>query len=184
MQGMPIMSPVDLFHNHKGLAMTIARNIQRRCKHADIDDLRQEALMALWKYVTSEPWERGFAIRRIVRDVYRYINRHSRMFGTARAMSNAIWEDRVLEDMSFDDITSYLIDIRDIYHHLLGVLTPLQKETVEAVMIHSHDRAEVAKIFGIPHATVSTRMFKAIHRMKDVLVRDMGLTSFDFEVRS
>jgi RNA polymerase sigma factor (sigma-70 family) len=176
------MSPDEVFHTHKGLAMAIARNIQRRCEHADIDDLRQEALMALWKYVTSEPWERGFAIRRIVRDVYRYVNRHSRMFGTARAMSTAVWEDRVLEDMSFDDTTARLIDMRDTYHHLLGVLTPLQKETVEAVMLHAHDRAEVAKIFGIPHATVSTRMFKAMHRMKDVLVRDMGLNFYDFMV--
>lgn len=176
------MSPIDLFHAHKGLAMTIAKNIQRRYEHADIDDLRQEALMALWKNVTSEPWERGFAIRRIVRDVYRYVNRHSRMFGTVRAMSNAVWEDCVLEDMSSNYNTSYLIDIRDTYHYLLGVLTPLQKETVEAVVAHSHDRAEVAKAFGIPHATVSTRMFKAIHRMKDVLVRDMGLSSYDFEV--
>jgi RNA polymerase sigma-70 factor, ECF subfamily len=63
-----------------------------------------------------------------------------------------------------------------IVQKCLGQLSPAHREVIDLVYYHEKSVDEVAKIVGVPPATVKTRMFYARSKMADLL-RDAGVSA-------
>ena len=63
-----------------------------------------------------------------------------------------------------------------IVQKCLGQLSPAHREVIDLVYYHEKSVDEVAKIVGVPPATVKTRMFYARSKMADLL-RDAGVST-------
>lgn len=55
-------------------------------------------------------------------------------------------------------------------------LSPAHREIIDLVYYHGQSIDDIAKLTGVPHATVKTRMFYARKRLADVL-RERGITT-------
>jgi RNA polymerase sigma-70 factor, ECF subfamily len=67
-------------------------------------------------------------------------------------------------------------DRNTIVQKCLGRLSPAHREVIDLVYYHEKSVEEVAKIVGVPAATVKTRMFYARSKMADLL-KDAGVST-------
>ena len=67
-------------------------------------------------------------------------------------------------------------DRNSIVQKCLGRLSPAHREVIDLVYYHEKSVEEVAKIVGVPAATVKTRMFYARSKMADLL-KDAGVST-------
>ena len=67
-------------------------------------------------------------------------------------------------------------DRNSIVQKCLGRLSPAHREVIDLVYNHEKSVEEVAKIVGVPAATVKTRMFYARSKMADLL-KDAGVST-------
>jgi RNA polymerase sigma-70 factor, ECF subfamily len=75
-----------------------------------------------------------------------------------------------IEDTSDDPET--MVNTKDrntIVQKCLTQLSPAHREVIDLVYYHEKSVDEVAKIVGVPAATVKTRMFYARNKMADLL---------------
>ena len=63
-----------------------------------------------------------------------------------------------------------------IVQKCLTQLSPAHREVIDLVYYHEKSVEEVAKIVGVPAATVKTRMFYARSKMADLL-KDAGVSA-------
>ena len=67
-------------------------------------------------------------------------------------------------------------DRNSIVQKCLGRLSPAHREVIDLVYYHEKSVEEVARIVGVPAATVKTRMFYARSKMADLL-KDAGVST-------
>ena len=75
-----------------------------------------------------------------------------------------------IEDTADDPETAvYKVDRNAIVQKCLTRLSPAHREVLDLVYYHEKSVDEVARIVGVPAATVKTRMFYARNKMADLL---------------
>ena len=90
-----------------------------------------------------------------------------------RRRSDEHLDDRMaatIEDTADDPETAvYKVDRNAIVQKCLTRLSPAHREVLDLVYYHEKSVDEVARIVGVPAATVKTRMFYARNKMADLL---------------
>jgi len=97
-----------------------------------------------------------------------------------KARTTEAWDEDAagaIEDPSANpEAEVQTLDRSAIIRECLTQLSPAHREIIDLVYYHGKSIDDIAKITGVPHATVKTRMFYARKRLATVL-REQGITT-------
>ena len=130
------------------------------------EDLVSEVFLDVWRQAE------GFESKSQVSTWLLAIAR-SKALSALRRRSDEHLDDRMaatIEDTADDPETAvYKVDRNAIVQKCLTRLSPAHREVLDLVYYHEKSVDEVARIVGVPAATVKTRMFYARNKMADLL---------------
>jgi RNA polymerase sigma-70 factor, ECF subfamily len=130
------------------------------------EDLVSEAFLDVWRQA------KGFEARSAVSTWLLAIARY-KAFSAMRRRTDEHLDDQMaasIEDTSDDPETVVQTKDRNtIVQKCLRALSPAHREVIDLVYYHEKSVKEVARIVGVPPATVKTRMFYARSKMADLL---------------
>jgi RNA polymerase sigma-70 factor (ECF subfamily) len=138
---------------------------------ATAEDIVSEVFLDVWRYAAS------FEGRAQLSTFILAIARNKAM-SALRSRIDQPLDDAALEVIPDDGCNAeealHLGQRGALLRQCLQQLSPAQREIVDLVYYHEQSVEEVAKIVGIPPATVKTRMFYARKRLAELL-RDAGI---------
>jgi RNA polymerase sigma-70 factor, ECF subfamily len=130
------------------------------------EDLVSEVFLDVWRQ--AEGFESKSQVSTWLLAIARY-----KALSALRRRTDEPLDDHMaesIEDTSEDPET--LVNAKDrsaIVQKCLTQLSPAHREVIDLVYYHEKSVEEVAKIVGVPPATVKTRMFYARNKMADLL---------------
>jgi RNA polymerase sigma-70 factor (ECF subfamily) len=130
------------------------------------EDLVSEVFLDVWRQ--AEGFEAKSQVSTWLLAIARY-----KALSALRRRTEEHLDDRMaasIEDTSDDPETMvYTQDRNGIVKKCLTQLSPAHREVIDLVYYHEKSVDEVARIVGVPPATVKTRMFYARSKMADLL---------------
>jgi len=130
------------------------------------EDLVSEVFLDVWRQ--AEGFESKSQVSTWLLAIARY-----KALSALRRRSDEHLDDRMaatIEDTADDPETAvYKVDRNAIVQKCLTRLSPAHREVLDLVYYHEKSVDEVARIVGVPAATVKTRMFYARNKMADLL---------------
>jgi len=130
------------------------------------EDLVSEVFLDVWRQ--AEGFESKSQVSTWLLAIARY-----KALSVLRRRSDEHLDDRMaatIEDTADDPETAvYKVDRNAIVQKCLTRLSPAHREVLDLVYYHEKSVDEVARIVGVPAATVKTRMFYARNKMADLL---------------
>jgi RNA polymerase sigma-70 factor (ECF subfamily) len=130
------------------------------------EDLVSEVVLDVWRQ--AEGFESKSQVSTWLLAIARY-----KALSALRRRSDEHLDDRMaatIEDTADDPETAvYKVDRNAIVQKCLTRLSPAHREVLDLVYYHEKSVDEVARIVGVPAATVKTRMFYARNKMADLL---------------
>ena len=130
------------------------------------EDLVSEVFLDVWRQ--AEGFESKSQVSTWLLAIARY-----KALSALRRRSDEHLVDRMaatIEDTADDPETAvYKVDRNAIVQKCLTRLSPAHREVLDLVYYHEKSVDEVARIVGVPAATVKTRMFYARNKMADLL---------------
>ena len=130
------------------------------------EDLVSEVFLDDWRQ--AEGFESKSQVSTWLLAIARY-----KALSALRRRSDEHLDDRMaatIEDTADDPETAvYKVDRNAIVQKCLTRLSPAHREVLDLVYYHEKSVDEVARIVGVPAATVKTRMFYARNKMADLL---------------
>ena len=138
------------------------------------EDLVSEVFLDVWRQAE------GFEAKSQVSTWLLAIARYKALSALRRRTDEQLDDQTAatIEDTADDPET--VVNTRDrntIVQKCLGQLSPAHREVIDLVYYHEKSVDEVAKIVGVPPATVKTRMFYARSKMADLL-KQSGVHAF------
>jgi RNA polymerase sigma-70 factor, ECF subfamily len=130
------------------------------------EDLVSEVFLDVWRQAE------GFEAKSQASTWLLAIARYKALSALRRRTDDQLDEQMAatIEDTSEDPETVvYTKDRNTIVQKCLKQLSPAHREVIDLVYYHEKSVDEVAKIVGVPAATVKTRMFYARSKMADLL---------------
>ena len=138
------------------------------------EDLVSEVFLDVWRQ--AEGFESKSQVSTWLLAIARY-----KALSALRRRSDEHLDDRMaatIEDTADDPETAvYKVDRNAIVQKCLTRLSPAHREVLDLVYYHEKSVDEVARIVGVPAATVKTRMFYARNKMADLL-KQSGVHAF------
>jgi RNA polymerase sigma-70 factor (ECF subfamily) len=130
------------------------------------EDLVSEVFLDVWRQ--AEAFESKSRVSTWLLAIARY-----KTLSALRRRSEEYLDDRMaatIEDTADDPETVvYQKDRNTIVQKCLTRLSPAHREVIDLVYYHEKSVDEVARIVGVPAATVKTRMFYARNKMAELL---------------
>jgi RNA polymerase sigma-70 factor (ECF subfamily) len=137
------------------------------------EDLVSEVFLDVWRQ--AEAFESKSQVSTWLLAIARY-----KALSALRRRSDEHLDDRMaatLEDTADDpETTVYKQDRNTVVQKCLTRLSPAHREVIDLVYYHEKSVDEVARIVGVPAATVKTRMFYARNKMAELL-KQSGVTA-------
>jgi RNA polymerase sigma-70 factor, ECF subfamily len=137
------------------------------------EDLVSEVFLDVWRQ--AEAFESKSQVSTWLLAIARY-----KALSALRRRSDEHLDDRMaatLEDTADDPETVvYKADRNTVVQKCLTRLSPAHREVIDLVYYHEKSVDEVARIVGVPAATVKTRMFYARNKMAELL-KQSGVTA-------
>ena len=132
------------------------------------EDLVSEVFLDVWRQ--ADAFEAKAQVSTWLLAIARY-----KALSALRRRSEEQLDDQVaaaIPDTSDDPETAmYHKDRNTLVQKCLSQLSPAHREVIDLVYYHEKSVDEVAKITGVPAATVKTRMFYARNKMQELLKR-------------
>ena len=130
------------------------------------EDLVSEVFLDVWRQ--ADAFEAKAQVSTWLLAIARY-----KALSALRRRSEEQLDDQVaasIEDPADDPETAmYHKDRSTLVQKCLSQLSPAHREVIDLVYYHEKSVEEVAKITGVPAATVKTRMFYARNKMQELL---------------
>jgi RNA polymerase sigma-70 factor (ECF subfamily) len=130
------------------------------------EDLVSEVFLDVWRQ--ADAFEAKAQVSTWLLAIARY-----KALSALRRRSEEQLDDKMaatIEDPSDDPETAvYQKDRSTLVQKCLAQLSPAHREVIDLVYYHEKSVEEVAKITGVPAATVKTRMFYARNKMQELL---------------
>ena len=137
------------------------------------EDLLSEVFLDVWRQAE------GFEAKSQVSTWLLAIARYKALSALRRRVDEPLDEQMAatIEDSAESPETAvYVKDRNTIVQKCLRQLSPAHREVIDLVYYHEKSVDEVARIVGVPPATVKTRMFYARSKMADLL-RQSGVSA-------
>ncbi|HEY1361546.1 MAG TPA: sigma-70 family RNA polymerase sigma factor [Xanthobacteraceae bacterium] len=137
------------------------------------EDLLSEVFLDVWRQAE------GFEAKSQVSTWLLAIARYKALSALRRRVDEPLDEQMAatIEDTAESPETAvYMKDRNTIVQKCLRQLSPAHREVIDLVYYHEKSVDEVARIVGVPPATVKTRMFYARSKMADLL-RQSGVSA-------
>jgi RNA polymerase sigma-70 factor, ECF subfamily len=154
-----------MFARHRA---RVFRFIQRIVRNTAIaEDLVSQVFLDVWRSASS------FESRSRVSTWLLSIARFKALCSFRERRHETIDRDDVLEIVDTADTPDVALDRKKTNAALracIDKLSPAHREIIDLVYYHEKSVAEVSEIFGIPHATVKSRMFYARKQLAGMLV--------------
>lgn len=172
------MTKEEIFNNNIGLAFEITKRCYQNV-YLDIfdnDDLRQLALIGLWKASESYNPNKGvlfktYADKCMKNEINRYVFNHKKTVYTM-PIDTKIYDNRTIEDILADD-NDYMNNIEDTMFCnsiISKIKSSRNQEILKKVIIEKEKACNIAEQFGISKQAVSS----IIHRSLNLLGKELN----------
>ena len=146
----------------------VVRNVVRDPSQAE--EVTQEVLLEVWRGAPRFEPGRGSAMAWVTTIAHRRaVDRVRSEQRSAERQRRAAWHPIAYDEVA--ETVEARLD-RERVRRCLGSLTSLQRESVTLAFYCGHTFREVARLLGVPEATVKTRMRDGLIRLRDCLGAD------------
>lgn len=176
-----------LFNENLCLAYSIAEKFYREGFYEDFQDIKQIALIGLWKaskyYDNKKAKFSTFAYKVMLNDIMLYFHRYKKQYKdlsinipVSEDYSNnsdpnniMTLEDKILNDFDIDEVITKL-DIQEIIKKVLMKETDKRKE-IYNLFLSGKSQNEIAEILGVSRQWVSYVILKIEDKIKENYLR-------------